>query len=838
MGATVVHIGSRKKIVILGMICNMPYAGVVWQYMHYMLGFERLGYEVYYVESPAKMPSNFMSTETDDGVAKAVAYLDRIMREFGFAGRWAYHVAFGDNQVHGMTEQELKRLYSQAELIINMHGGTIPLPEHYATNRLVYLETDPVQLQIELAEENPIAISILEPHCAFFTFGENYGNPDCGLPVSDRFTFWPTRQPVLCDLWQASEPPLNPSFTTIGNWVQDRRTVVYRGETYYWSKHREFLKFLDLPSRTAQPFELALSSYTPADKEKLESQGWRVRNALEFTCDTEPYRQYIRDSYGEFTVAKDQNVRLRSGWFSDRSATYLAAGRPVITQDTGFGNILPTGKGIFGFASLDDIIHAVDLIRMNHRTHCEAARNAALDFFNYNVVLGKLLAWLGEKATATAREQGRQKYVFPDDLDICPISRDPLKLAATTADAVLNRPVLRLSPNMFESGPSSCHAFDVSASVIVLTHNALLFTRLCLESLLTNSDGVSYELIVVDNASSDGTREYLQTLASSDGRLKLIFNDTNVGFAAGNNQALAIARGKVCVLLNSDTIMPPDSLADLVALCSDKRIGIAGPVTNRTANEAQIATSYRTYGEMIRFAKTHRKVNEACVKDIRMLAMYCVAFRRDVLESVGSLDERFEVGMFEDDDYCMRVRCAGYRVVIAENLFVHHFGGASFGTLEPAEYRFGDLFHANRRRWEKKWGVEWSPHARRITQEYDNLVTNIRRIIEHNVPVGKTVIIASKGDGALCELRERLALHFPLNEQGLYAGHHPANSTVAIQELEARRSSGAVAFVLPSTMNWWRTHYPEFFDYLEAHCRLVLDDAETCIMYSLESRGK
>src|SRR4030095_2946747 len=210
------------------------------------------------------------------------------------------------------------------------------------SGRLVYLETDPVQLQIELHENNPETIAFLEPHCAVFTFGENSGNADCGLPVSERFQFKPTRQPVVMDFWQdetaAGEAE---AFTTIGNWQQPWREVLFNGQVYHWSKHHEFLKVLDLPRRVpAQPFELALSSYAEDDRRMLESRGGRRRRALDFSMEPDAYRRYITGSRGEFTVAKDQNVRLRSGWFSDRSACYLAAGRPVVTQDTALGNLL------------------------------------------------------------------------------------------------------------------------------------------------------------------------------------------------------------------------------------------------------------------------------------------------------------------------------------------------------------------------------------------------------------------------------------------------------------------------------------------------------------------
>lgn len=379
------------------MMSKMPVAGVVWQTAHYLVGLQRLGYDVYYVEAHALTPTTLMRSDEDDGSALATAFIDGVCRRFGFAGKWAYHALHADGRVHGMSEGELNRLYREAALIINLHGGTQPRPEHYATGRLVYLETDPVQLQIELYHNVQATIDFLEPHCAFFTFGENLGNADCGLPVSERFPFKPTRQPVVTDFWQAGHPPTGAAFTTIGNWEQHSRQVEFRGETYHWSKHHEFMKVIDLPKRVngSATFELALASYTPPVKEMLQAHGWGVRAAMRFSMDPDAYRSYIVDSYGEFTVAKDQNVRLRSGWFSDRSATYLAAGRPVITQDTAFGNVLPTGVGLFAFSTTQQAQEAVEAINSDYSRHSQAAAAVARDYFNYDVVLGELLKECG-----------------------------------------------------------------------------------------------------------------------------------------------------------------------------------------------------------------------------------------------------------------------------------------------------------------------------------------------------------------------------------------------------------------------------------------------------------
>src|SRR5690242_11810933 len=179
----------RPRIVLLGMMTKMPVAGVVWQNLHYLLGFERLGCDAYYVETHARTPSMLMSDPGDDSSALAAEYIAAIMRRFGFADRWAFRALHDDGSCFGMSELELERLYGAADLLLNLHGGTQPLPELAATGRLAYLETDPVQLQLELHRGVPETLEFLEPHSAFFTFAENWGRPDCGLPEQQRFPF-------------------------------------------------------------------------------------------------------------------------------------------------------------------------------------------------------------------------------------------------------------------------------------------------------------------------------------------------------------------------------------------------------------------------------------------------------------------------------------------------------------------------------------------------------------------------------------------------------------------------------------------------------------------------
>ena len=205
----------------------------------------------------------------------------------------------------------------------------------------------------------------------------------------------------MLDFWKPAHAPshgADGAFTTIGNWQQPWRQVQFAGQTYHWSKHYEFAKFLDLPLLAAScgaRFELSLANYDDKVEAMLRANGWSVRPAPGFGADIDQYRDFITSSRGEFTVAKDQNIRLRSGWFSDRSATYLAAGRPVITQDTGFGNILPTGEGLFAFSTTSEVLSALEAIQGDHARHSKAAREIAQEYFSHEVVLGNLLAELG-----------------------------------------------------------------------------------------------------------------------------------------------------------------------------------------------------------------------------------------------------------------------------------------------------------------------------------------------------------------------------------------------------------------------------------------------------------
>jgi GT2 family glycosyltransferase len=247
------------------------------------------------------------------------------------------------------------------------------------------------------------------------------------------------------------------------------------------------------------------------------------------------------------------------------------------------------------------------------------------------------------------------------------------------------------------------------ASIIIVTYNNLSLTALCLHSVVSNTEYPDYEVIVVDNNSTDGTPEYLKSAAERVSNLKIILNTENRGFACANNQGIKASTGKYLVLLNNDTVVPQGWLTRLLRHLDDPEIGLVGPMTNAVGNEAKVDVQYRTWAEMERFAEMMTWKNDGKIADIAMLAMFCVALRRDTYEVVGPLDEQFGIGMFEDDDYSRRIRQRHFRIVCAADVFVHHVGQAAFKALiKSGEYY--SLFDENRRLFELKWGIEWIPH--------------------------------------------------------------------------------------------------------------------------------
>lgn len=383
------------RIVVLGALAEMPFSGVAWQILHYLEGFRRLGHDVTYVEDTGSWPYDpYVETVTDDATG-AVRRLGELLRTHGFGDCWAFVNAARPGELHGMGTTALAGRLDAADVLVNLSGVTVLGGAHLDVPIRIYLETDPVTPQIEIAEGRTFTRELLAAHTHHFTFGERIGTPGCAVPVGP-FTYLPTRQPVVLDWWAPADADVPPRgerlrCTTVASWDQAHKDVSWRGETYTWSKSAEFEKLLGVPGSVEATLELSLALDDAATLARLRAAGFVVGPARGLSADPRAYRDYIRGSGAEFSAAKDQNVRLRSGWFSDRTATYLAAGRPAVVQDTGFDAVLPTGEGLLSFRTPDEAVVALKAVAGDPGRHAAAALAIAREHFAAETVLARLL---------------------------------------------------------------------------------------------------------------------------------------------------------------------------------------------------------------------------------------------------------------------------------------------------------------------------------------------------------------------------------------------------------------------------------------------------------------
>jgi hypothetical protein len=374
------------KIIVTGYIAQYPLGGVCWDYLQYATGLARMGHDVYYIEDTGQWPFNPSEAGVSPGCEFNVEYLKGLMGRFGLGDRWAY--CFSHGRVwYGMPESKRREVMKSADVLLNVSGALSSLDEFAGVRRLVYIDSDPVFTQIKLAIGNDWFRRLVDSHDVHFSFGE--GLPGCAPETGH--TWHPTRQPIVLTDWSSSTPR-GEVFSTVMNWTS-YEPVVFSGKTY-GQKNIEFQRFIDLPSLVAPAsLELAVNAgkteKTP--RELLLHKGWQVVDPDRVCPDYLSYRDYIESSYGEWSIAKNGYVAGRSGWFSCRSACYLAAGKPVVVQDTGFSSVLPVGKGLLAFTDMEEAVAAIADVRAHYREHCIAAREIAVEYFDSTKVLGRLI---------------------------------------------------------------------------------------------------------------------------------------------------------------------------------------------------------------------------------------------------------------------------------------------------------------------------------------------------------------------------------------------------------------------------------------------------------------
>ncbi len=372
----------------------MPLAGIAWQAMHYLVGLRRLGYDVWYIEDGGANPYDPRVASVMIECDYNVGFLRRAMESHGFGERWAYWHAVED-EWHGLSREGVRRHYREADCLINLCGATQLRDEHLECPLRIMVDSDPIYEQIKYSKADPAARAYLDAHTHFFSYGENLGSADCPIPLGG-LAWQPTRPPVVLDLWPAPGEDIPHCFTTIATWENKGKNIEFDGAHYVWSKHVNFLRFLDLPrQRPGICFGLAMDPPERAVRARVSAAGWKILDPGPVSASMEAYRDFIAESRGEFTVAKDIYVRPNSGWFSDRSVCYLAAGRPVVTMRTGFDKFYPVGRGLFDFATEDEALAGIDAIASDYRGHSRAAREIAGDFFAAERVLPAMMSAAG-----------------------------------------------------------------------------------------------------------------------------------------------------------------------------------------------------------------------------------------------------------------------------------------------------------------------------------------------------------------------------------------------------------------------------------------------------------
>ena len=373
-------------IIVSGMIAADPHqGGATWAVLQYVLGLRRLGHDVFLIE-PLTPPKS-RPADWEFASSESAAYFQRVVEEFGLQGRAALLLA-GTERTIGPGYAELRAITRKADVIFNISGMLADEALLAPIPRRVYLDLDPAFIQIWQSE---YGIDMrMDAHTHFVTVGQSIGTADCPVPTCGR-DWVPTAQPVVLDEWPAANGVKREALTTVGNW-RGYGSVEFQGQ-HYGQKAHSLRPLFALPRHTHEKLApaLAIHANETADLDALAENGWAVLDPAQVAGTPDDYRRFIRESKGEFGIAKSGYVKSRCGWFSDRSVCYLASGRPVIAQETGFTRWLPTGEGVFAFQTMEDAIDAIDSLNCDYRRHARAARRVAEEYFDSDKVLPRLL---------------------------------------------------------------------------------------------------------------------------------------------------------------------------------------------------------------------------------------------------------------------------------------------------------------------------------------------------------------------------------------------------------------------------------------------------------------
>jgi hypothetical protein len=386
----------KPRIIVTGFVGLFPYGGVAWDYLQYVVGLRALGWDAIYLEDTGVWP---VYQHGDLDCSQTVGHVAATMERFGLAERWAYRDELSGG-CFGLSETALRDFCRTADAFLNVSCSARLREEYAAIPVRALVDTDPMFTQIQYLSGKSLTggpsgmRALVENHTHRFTFGGNIGSPDCQIPTLG-LKWHPTRPPVVLELWSVSDPPTaaSPGYSTVMNWsvVDD---VTFEGDRW-GQKSEEFMRFLQLPRRVPEiPLALAVGQTpeTPFPVGAVGGAGWNVLDPAVCAYDASSYHGFIVASRGEFSVAKQTYVKANTGWFSCRSVCYLAAGRPVVTQDTTWSRLMPNGRGLLAFRDEETAVEALRRVEADPKLHARAARAIAEEHFDSRRVLGEMLA--------------------------------------------------------------------------------------------------------------------------------------------------------------------------------------------------------------------------------------------------------------------------------------------------------------------------------------------------------------------------------------------------------------------------------------------------------------
>ncbi len=376
------------RIVVLGYIVRGPLGGLVWHHLQYVVGLKQMGHDVLFLEDSDDFAGcyNPETFETSIDPQYGLKFIKNIFDSLDLRNNWAYYDAH-TNTWYGQSKQAVFSFCNKADIVINV-SGVNPLRNWWTcVPTRIFVDTDPAFTQIKHLTDNK-AMEHAKAHTHFATFGENFGKSICSIP-DDGLPWRSTRQPLCIELWKVSEEQIHANWTTVMQWDSYKQGD-YDGKVY-GMKSLSFKPFISLPKHTNEKLELALGSPN-APREELIHDGWIISDPLEATRTPQVFQNYIANSKGEWSVAKHGYVITNSGWFSERTLNYMASGKPVIVQDTGLKDLLPTGIGVLTFSNVNEAAEQIERVNADYSLHGKKAREIAIDFFDADKVLQSLLS--------------------------------------------------------------------------------------------------------------------------------------------------------------------------------------------------------------------------------------------------------------------------------------------------------------------------------------------------------------------------------------------------------------------------------------------------------------